>query len=341
VKIGALCVEDDTSGSGEVLTPLGRTLSKFPLDPATGRMLVMGVVMGCLDPVVTAAACFSSRSTFYNPPGLRDQAQDIRKSFSFSSDTVAQIRAYDEFWYIENGRGWNSACSWAKENYVSIAAMISIKAVRSQLLDELKKIGLIDGYDLERVGYKKYALRSDAMANRNADNELLHTAVLASGLPGNISSRRQLGSFGTLRTRTESHAGLHPSSVTFHRKPPKGVKLPSWYLYREMVLSSQVFLRDCTTMTPEQLVLFGGYSLDSLKNQHSASGYMHSINVLDNWIVAESQCDDTISVLTSARRDINAALEYKAMHPRAPLPEESQVVIDGICDMFHVLHDER
>merc|ERR1712194_901836 len=68
VKIGALCVEDDTSGSGEVLTPLGRTLSKFPLDPATGRMLVMGVVMGCLDPVVTAAACFSSRSTFYNPP---------------------------------------------------------------------------------------------------------------------------------------------------------------------------------------------------------------------------------------------------------------------------------
>lgn len=340
VKLGALRVEDNALGSGEILTPLGRTLSQLPLDPATGRMLVMGVVMRCLDPVVTAAACFSSRSTFYNPPGLRDEAQDIRKSFSLSSDTMAQIRAYNEFWYTEKETGWNAACSWAKENYVSIAAMISIKAVRSQLLDELKKIGLVDSYDLERVGYRTYALRSDAFVNRNSDNELLHTAVLASGLPGNISSRRQLGSFGTLRTRTESHAGLHPSSVTFHRKPPKGVKLPIWYLYREMVLSSQVFLRECTTMTPEQIVLFGGYSLDSFNNLDPASSFMHSINVLDDWIVTESQCDDTISVLTSARRDINGALEYKAMHPRAPLPDESQVVIDSICDMFHVLHEE-
>jgi len=342
VKLGALRVENDTPGSGEVLTPLGRTLSQLPLDPATGRMLLMGVVMRCLGPVVTAAACFSSRSTFYNPPGLRDEAQDIRKSFSLSSDTVAQIRAYNEFWYIEKETGWDAACSWAKENYVSIASIISIRAVRSQLLNELKKIGLVDSYDLERVGHRTYALRSNAMANRNSENELLHTAVLASGLPGNISSRRQLGAFGTLRTRTESHAGLHPSSVTFHRKPPKGgVKLPSWYLYREMVLSSQVFLRECTTMTPEQIVLFGGYSLDSFNNQHPASSYTHSLNVLNDWIVAESQCDDTLNVLISARRDINAALEYKAMHPRAHLPDESQVVIDSICDMFQVLFEER
>lgn len=37
----------------------------------------MGMVMGCLDPVVTAAAYFSSRNLFYNPPGMRDETQDI------------------------------------------------------------------------------------------------------------------------------------------------------------------------------------------------------------------------------------------------------------------------
>mmetsp|Transcript_33026 Transcript_33026/g.69511 ORF Transcript_33026/g.69511 Transcript_33026/m.69511 type:complete len:1352 (-) Transcript_33026:200-4255(-) len=335
VKLGALSIGDSTPGSGEVLTPLGRCLSRFPLDPATSKMLIMGVVMRCLDPVLTAAAGFSSRNTFYNPPGMRDKAQAIRKSFSPSSDTMAQIRAYDEFCSIENEGGWNDACSWAKTNYVSIAAIISIKAVRSQLLDELKKIGLVDSSDLKRAGYKKQELQSDALVNRNADNEMLYTAVLATGLPGNLSSRRQLGSFGTLRTRMEAHTGLHPSSVTFHRKPPKGrEQLPSWYLYREMVLSSQVFLRDCTVMTPGQIALFGGYSMDS-------SDDLHSLDVLDDWIVAESSCDDTMSILTSARRDINAALEYKVMHPRNPLPNESQVVIDGICDMFDVLSDEH
>jgi len=344
-KLGALSVADDDDSSGgsggEVLTPLGRCLSHLPLDPATGRMLVMGVVMQCLDPVVTAAACFSSRSTFYNPPGMRDEAQQIRKSFCESSDTLAQIRAYDEFWNLESEEGWHAACYWAKDNYVSIAAMISIKAVRSQLLDELKKIGLVDTSDLTRAGYKKYALRHDATVNRNADNEMLHTAVLATGLPGNIASRRQLGSFGTLRTRTESHSGLHPSSVQFHRKPPKGrVRLPSWYLYSEMVLSSQVFLRDCTSMRPEQIALFGGYSLEPFPN-YPDSNNVHSINVLDDWIVAESSCDDTMNILASARRDINAALEYKVMHPRHPLPDETQDVIDSICDMFDVLYDER
>lgn len=272
---------------------------------------------------------------------MRDEAQQIRKSFSDSSDTLAQIRAYNEFWDIEDKEGWHQACAWAKGNFVSISAMVSVKAVRSQLLDELKKIGLVDNWDLERVGYRKYALRSHAAVNINADNELLHTAVLAAGLPGNISSRRQLGSFGTLRTRTESHSGLHPSSVTFHRKPLKGVKLPSWYLYREMVLSSQVFLRECTTMRPEQIALFGGYSLASFDKQHSTGNSLHSINVLDDWIVAESSCNDTINILTCARRDINAALEYKAMHPRYPLHEELQVVIDGICNMFDALDNDR
>lgn len=329
-KIGALKIEP---GKSEVLTPLGRILSRLPLDPATGRMLIMGVVMKCLDPVVTAAACFSSRSVFYNPPGLRDEAQEIRKSFSSSSDTTAQIRAYNTFWNIASDESFQDACDWARENFVSIVAMLSIKAVRSQLLTELKKIGLIDSTDLEKVGYKEFTVRADANVNANGENEMLHNAVLASSIPGNISSRRQLGNFGTLRTRVEGHAELHPSSVSFFRRPPRGVTLPSWYLYREMVLSSQVFLRECSAMQPEQLLLFGGYTMNTIN-----SDIMRPLHVIDDWIVAESACEDTIQVLTAARQDVNAALEFKVMHPRHPLPFEQQDAIDSICDMFDYMN---
>ena len=331
-KVGAIRVNDNSHHSRELLTPLGRVLSRLPLDPSTGRMLIMGVLMRCLGPVVTAAACFSSRSVFYNPPGLRDEAQEIRRSFSSSSDTTAQINAYNEFWGIVNAESWDDACEWAQENFVSISAMTSIKAVRSQLLNELKKIGFVDNSDLEKVGRNEFNLRADANANWNADNELLHNAVLASSIPGNISSRRQLGNFGTLRTRTEGHAEIHPSSVSFYRKPPKGTRLAKWYLYREMVLSSQVFLRECSEMRPEQLLLFGGYSLDTF---HRGA---HPVHILDDWIVAESQCDETIRILTSARKEIEIALEHKVMYPRHPLPVDSQDAIDGICDMFDALN---
>merc|ERR1712176_169359 len=97
-----------------------------------------------------------------------------------------------------------------------------------------------------------------------------------------------------------NHTGLHPSSVSFYRKPPRGVKLPSWYLYREMVLSSQVFLRECTTMTPEQIALFGGFSLKRFSNQNSLANddTTPHRNVLDDWIVVESSCNDTLSLIT-------------------------------------------
>jgi ATP-dependent RNA helicase DHX36 len=49
VKLGAIANATD---GGEVLTPVGCCLSRLPLDPAMGRMLIMGCVMKYLDPVL-------------------------------------------------------------------------------------------------------------------------------------------------------------------------------------------------------------------------------------------------------------------------------------------------
>ena len=139
--------------------------------------------------------------------------------------------------------------------------MQNLTSLRSQLLDELVRTGLVRRDDL---GYdrRNRELRGDAEVNRHAGNESLTLAVLTTGLPGNLASRRSMAHFGVMRTRLEENAGLHPASVSFTRAPPKRrseqTALPQWFLYREMVLSSQVFLRDCSAINPEQLVLFGG-----------------------------------------------------------------------------------
>ena len=139
--------------------------------------------------------------------------------------------------------------------------MQNLTSLRSQLLDELVRTGLVRRDDL---GYdrRNRELRGDAEVNRHAGNESLTLAVLTTGLPGNLASRRSMAHFGVMRTRLEENAGLHPASVSFTRAPPKSrseqTALPQWFLYREMVLSSQVFLRDCSAINPEQLVLFGG-----------------------------------------------------------------------------------
>ena len=154
--------------------------------------------------------------------------------------------------------------------------MQTITSLRSQLLNELVRTGLVHAGDL---GYgAKKELKADAVVNRHAGNEALTTAVLTTGVPGNLASRRRQSHFGVMRTRLEATAGLHPASVSFHRSPPRGrygqAQLPDWFMYKEMVLSSQVFLRDCSAVTPEQLALFGG----SKMNLHTVILVVHVNN---------------------------------------------------------------
>jgi ATP-dependent RNA helicase DHX36 len=288
---------------------------------------------------------------------------------------LATVRAYDAFQAIVYEEGWDAARRWASDNFVSVAALNTISSVRSQLLHELNRIGLVQDHDLESRSANKKTLRYDASVNYNAGNESLFTAVWAAGLPGNIAARRQLGNFGTLRTRTENHAGLHPSSVAFHRKPPRDrTPLPRWFLYKEMMLSSQVFLRDVTAMRPEQLMLLGGHELtrrdfsDDDNGDTDAPSAVAQIDdddqvslldasgvpvdapsptppesrrriMLDDWIVVDSQCADTLDLMTDVRREIDAALAFKVMAPRKPLPEASEDIIDAVGAVFRILEE--
>jgi len=267
----------------------------------------------------------------------RKEQHSVKKTFSETSDTMASVEAYDEFQYILKEQGWEEARTWASANFVSIHALTSVTSVRWQLINELQTLGLVPHSDLISSRGKMKEFRHDASVNRNAGIDSLVSAVWAAGVPDNLAARRQLGNFGTLRSKTENHAGLHPSSVAFHRKPPKERKtyLPLWFFYREMVFSSQVFLRGCTALDPEQVLLFGGYGLET-----SESDDGRRRRVLDDWIIVEGRCNDTLDALSRARSEIDVALDMKVMNPRRPLPESQQTIIDAVCDCFSVLDDD-
>lgn len=58
---------------GELLTPLGYHLASLPVDVRIGKMLLYACVLGCIDSVMTVAACISGKSPFYAPFDERDQ----------------------------------------------------------------------------------------------------------------------------------------------------------------------------------------------------------------------------------------------------------------------------
>ena len=337
-KLGAI----QTIESGEKLTALGRTISNLPIDPAIARMLLLGCVTKCLDPVLTAAASYSSRDPFYTPPGMRDEARAIRKSFHDSSDLLSVCRAWDQCNDLFNNRDYDTARRWGSDNFISIAAMSNLTSVRSQLLSDLVKLGFVSERDCEGYGQRR-VLRYDSGINTHANNEALFKGILATGLPSNLAARRSLGAFGTLRTRTESHAGLHPSGVAFHRKPPRGVApLPKWFVYREMVLSSSVFLRDSTALSPEQVAMFAGHQISfAPKVEEAQNDSTESDDGLlnaDGSVNASMDIDmsfDGDDMVPSSRFDRSAA-------GRAKFLLDEWVFLDSNCeDTMDLLRDAR
>jgi ATP-dependent RNA helicase DHX36 len=91
-KLGAI----KASGGIESLTLLEQCLSRLPLDPAVGRMLVLGVVLQCPDPILTAAACLNSRHLCH----WDKEKSSRRQSFSEYSDLMAEVEVYHDFQQI-------------------------------------------------------------------------------------------------------------------------------------------------------------------------------------------------------------------------------------------------
>ena len=262
-KLGA--IKTNEASGGEVLTPMGRLLSILPLDPGTGRMLIMGAVMKCLDPVLTAAACFSSRDPFYVPPGMRDEARQIRQSFCATSDLLATVRAYDAFQTIQYDQGWDGARRWASDNFISIAALNTITSVRSQLLHELSRIG---SRPRSRFGRMRFDEQEDAAFRCIGELTIQPPTTRSSPRfgppvsPGTSPLAASLATLAPCARAPRTTPGCTPRawrSIASLRATAR--RLPRWFLYREMMLSSQVFLRDVTAMRPEQLMLLGGHEL--------------------------------------------------------------------------------
>lgn len=80
-----------------VLTPLGHHLSRLPVDPHVGKMLIYGCILGCLDPILTVAATCAYKSPFAAAFGARAAVDAARAKLAGPaprSDLLLAVAAF-------------------------------------------------------------------------------------------------------------------------------------------------------------------------------------------------------------------------------------------------------
>lgn len=116
------------------LTPLGRKLSMFPMDPSLSKMLVSSVDYGCSSEMLTIVSMLSVPSVFYRPKERMEESDAAREKFVVpESDHLTLLNVYMQW----KANGYSD--KWAGQHFLHGKIIKKAREVREQLQDIMKK----------------------------------------------------------------------------------------------------------------------------------------------------------------------------------------------------------
>lgn len=98
-----------------LLTPLGRKMAEFPLDPPLSKILLKSCEEGCSSEIVTIVAMLSVENVFFRPKDKQTEA-DQKHAFFFDDrgDHFTLLKVFET--WEKNGRNQ----TWARNNFILV-----------------------------------------------------------------------------------------------------------------------------------------------------------------------------------------------------------------------------
>ncbi|KAK1298092.1 putative pre-mRNA-splicing factor ATP-dependent RNA helicase [Acorus calamus] len=277
----------------EELTILGRHLSMLPVEPKLGKMLILGSIFGCLDPILTVVAGLSVRDPFLMPFDKKDLAESAKSQFSCQdySDHLALVRAYMGW---KNAEREQSGYEFCWKNFLSAQTLKAIDSLRKQFVFLLKDAGLVDD--------------GPTACNKWSDDEHLVRAVICAGLYPGICSVVNKEKSITLKTMEDGQVMLYSNSVNGRES-----RIPHpWLVFNEKVKVNSVFLRDSTAVSDSTVLLFGGIISRGGLDGHlkMLGGYLEFFmkpNLAELYLILKRELEELIqNKLSNPKLDIHA-----------------------------------
>lgn len=215
------------------LTPLGRELSRLPLDPRVARIALAGRGSGCARETWVLAAALSVQDPHEVPPEAQEQARQKHAEWRHPrSDFLTLLQLWNRWQQWGEGASNRQLRKLCKSHYVSYLRMEEWELVYRQIADLL-------GEREDRKG--AFAATPEAIEKLYAP---LHQALLA-GLVDHI---------GLKLPEKPEYQG--PRGRRFKIFPGSKIarKSPQWLMCAAIVHTSQVFARTCAAIEPEWLL---------------------------------------------------------------------------------------
>lgn len=290
---------------GENLTHLGEFLAMLPLDPKLGKMLIMGAIFRCFDPILTIVAGLSVRDPFLLPQDKKDLAGTAKARYSAKdySDHMALVRAF-EGWKDAEREG--SAYEYCWRNFLSAQTLQAIHSLRKQFNFILRDAGLLD---------------ADAGTNnRLSHNQSLVRAVICSGLFPGIASVVHRETSMSFKTMDDGQVLLYANSVNARYQT---IPYP-WLVFAEKVKVNTVLLRDSTGVSDSILILFGGNLSHGVQ-----AGHLKMLEGYIDFFMDPSMAECYVKL----KQELNNLLQKKLKDPGFDIHKEGKYLMLAVQEL--------
>ena len=135
------------SNNGD-LTPMGRSMSDFPLDPPLSKMLLYAHEYGgCSAEVLIIVSMLSVPSVFFRPKDREEESDAAREKFQVpESDHLSLLNVY------QRAQQFKFDANWCNRHFIHSKGIRKAREVHAQLVDLMKQRKLAPRSEERRVG---------------------------------------------------------------------------------------------------------------------------------------------------------------------------------------------
>lgn len=242
----------------EDITSLGRLLVLLPLIPAFGKLVILGIIFRCLDPLLVLAVMGNEQRIFRRGLSHVDNKAINQDRAKFAGDSASDhLSAFNAFQAVRNEwqrRGAQGAYELAVSNNIMFKRYIEIYTLSRHVLRVLVQARFIRPKS-DVVSLK--GTFGDHELNTNSHSIPLIKALLLYCLSPQIAARREFKENSIPMYCTES------DNIVFFPKQTLALNVkslpPALALYSsKFQVASDMNLQDVTLISPLTAGLFGG-----------------------------------------------------------------------------------
>ncbi|MDT8991799.1 ATP-dependent RNA helicase HrpA [Curvibacter sp. APW13] len=231
------------------LTPLGQELSRLPLDPRVGRMLIEARERNALSEALVIASALSVQDVRDRPMEAQQQADAAHKKFD---DEKSEFTGYLKLWkWIHEARGEKTAATPGAQPTHKLTNRQYEQLLRANFVNIRRVREWKDIYTQLHTVVAEHQWRENQLP---ATYEQLHLSMLA-GLLGNVGCKVEAENasgeyLGARGIKFYPHPGAHLT-----KKPGR------WIVASELVETTRLFGRGVAAIEPQWLETVGAHLL--------------------------------------------------------------------------------